>query len=223
MYTRKPPFAKITNDAQVTAQVLQGARPEKPENCGRFQQGFWNLVKMCWNEDPSDRPDAAFIAAALSPQDNTQGLLMTDYHVIFAPSVLSSSHTQPTQTYDVDDESNPGSPFLGSQSSFEPSSFKPTSVLKSAFGSPFSEVGFSPSSSSFGVVSLPASSIHASPEEPGPIKKKQAKMPFGSSSLRNPSPMSSSPFSVISSSADSMPIAIAASQPRSFDPYEFVV
>ncbi|TCD66289.1 hypothetical protein EIP91_001580 [Steccherinum ochraceum] len=217
VYTRKHPFADISSDAQVVARVLQGARPEKPEVCGRFQQGFWNLVKICWNEDPTDRPDAPFLVKSMEPRDD--GLLMTDYDVIF-PTNHKKAPSSPLATnlhsYDEFDEAA----YLDKHSSFEPASFKPTSVLKSTFGSPFTDVNCSPSGSSFGVISLPASSINPSPEDSVPIQKLPSRKPSTSSPLARPSPMSSSPYTMISSSCSSSPIAVVTSQPRSFGPYE---
>ncbi|THH32824.1 hypothetical protein EUX98_g1317 [Antrodiella citrinella] len=208
IYTRKHPFADIASDTQVVARVLQGARPEKPENSGRFQQGFWNLVKMCWNEDPADRPDAAFLMKWLDPKDD--GLLMADYDLIFAPHPKRDRDKSPSLNYFVSSQDEEEAAFLDAHSAFEPSSFKASSVIKSAFGSPFSELNFSPSSSSFGVVSLPNSSINPSPEEAGPIKMKPSRKLFTNSPLAQSFSTSSSPFTIISSGG-SMPVAINAS------------
>ncbi|KAH8080722.1 kinase-like domain-containing protein [Cristinia sonorae] len=211
VYTRKHPFAEINSDAQVVARVLQGARPEKPAQVGRYQTGFWNLVKTCWNEDPYDRPDASFLEKTLESQND--GILVADYDLVFTPNLgRPRSSSSPLSSRD--------SPKEDAYSSFSPASYRPTSVLKSNFGSPFTDADFSPADSSFGVVSLPTSSKHASPENSVPIGKRMGRRTFTTSPLVRPSPMSGSPFTMISSSAGSLPVAIAASKPSSFDSYE---
>ncbi|CAE6465975.1 unnamed protein product [Rhizoctonia solani] len=83
LFTGLPPFADINNDIAVLLKYQKGARPPRPKDtrglnkkvnrprarsprerglvrdvCVPMDDGTWNLVEKCWNQDPSLRPSA---------------------------------------------------------------------------------------------------------------------------------------------------------------------
>lgn len=61
----RSPFPQL-KDAQVIAQVIQGARPRRPTGDIRMQNYVWDLATCCWTKDPSLRPTADAIVEYLS-------------------------------------------------------------------------------------------------------------------------------------------------------------
>ena len=53
------PYWRITNEGGVMSAITEGYRPKKPdgaENIG-FTNELWEIVRQCWLEDASARPD----------------------------------------------------------------------------------------------------------------------------------------------------------------------
>lgn len=72
--TEKPPFSgQLLTDSAVIIQVLNGARPSRPESVWCSEE-LWDLVKKSWGQEPRDRPSAAFIHASL------QSILLSRQH-----------------------------------------------------------------------------------------------------------------------------------------------
>ncbi|KAE9397481.1 kinase-like protein [Gymnopus androsaceus JB14] len=72
--TEKPPFSgQLLTDSAVIIQVLNGARPSRPESVWCSEK-LWDLVKKSWGQEPRDRPSAAFIHASL------QSILLSRQH-----------------------------------------------------------------------------------------------------------------------------------------------
>ncbi|KAJ8080045.1 hypothetical protein PM082_016872 [Marasmius tenuissimus] len=59
--TGLPPFHECKNDGAVIIQVSLGKRPSRPGNLSKSLIVVWNLMKMCWQENPSLRPSASTI------------------------------------------------------------------------------------------------------------------------------------------------------------------
>ncbi|RGB41367.1 kinase-like domain-containing protein, partial [Rhizophagus diaphanus] len=53
-----PPFNDRAHDIQLASSICKGERPEIIEN---IPQCYIDLMKKCWNEDPSKRPSASEI------------------------------------------------------------------------------------------------------------------------------------------------------------------
>ena len=52
------PYVEIWSDSLVIKKVMEGIRPEKPEEaaCLGFSSELWEIVERCWLEDHSARP-----------------------------------------------------------------------------------------------------------------------------------------------------------------------
>jgi hypothetical protein len=60
-YTGEHPFAEVPNgrDVTVTLKVIQHERPKRPtaDQGKTISDDMWALIEVCWNQEPSDRPD----------------------------------------------------------------------------------------------------------------------------------------------------------------------
>ncbi|THH11312.1 hypothetical protein EW145_g736 [Phellinidium pouzarii] len=59
LITRKRPFSHINRDIQVLMTIIEGQIPALPanfESLNNFEQNLWHICKLCWVEDPADRP-----------------------------------------------------------------------------------------------------------------------------------------------------------------------
>ena len=47
--------------------IVEGDRPEKPENVGRlgFTEGLWETIEQCWLEDRNARPGVKVVHSRL--------------------------------------------------------------------------------------------------------------------------------------------------------------
>jgi len=61
------PYVEIQSDILVMNMVMDGTRPEKPQDAARlgFNDELWNIVKLCWSEDRNVRPRIDGIASCL--------------------------------------------------------------------------------------------------------------------------------------------------------------
>ncbi|KAK1228999.1 hypothetical protein PQX77_007952 [Marasmius sp. AFHP31] len=59
--TSLPPFHECKNDGAVIIQVSLGKRPSRPEDLPNSLSVVWDLMEVCWQEDPSLRPSASTI------------------------------------------------------------------------------------------------------------------------------------------------------------------
>ncbi|KAK0231912.1 kinase-like domain-containing protein [Armillaria nabsnona] len=66
IYTGKPPFSDIKNEAAVIHAVMKGNRPLRPQHL--LQDGLWSLVTTCLIPSPSQRPNAEQISYILAGQ-----------------------------------------------------------------------------------------------------------------------------------------------------------
>ena len=56
------PYEHINDDQEVTQHKLEGERLTRPEIC---DSNVWNLMLMCWEDRPADRPTFQWIYAQL--------------------------------------------------------------------------------------------------------------------------------------------------------------
>ncbi|KAH8796246.1 kinase-like domain-containing protein [Flagelloscypha sp. PMI_526] len=54
VYLGKPPFAQIATDYEVMLEIHEGRRPPQPPP-SLLPANLWNLVELCWSQDPSER------------------------------------------------------------------------------------------------------------------------------------------------------------------------
>ncbi|SJL08804.1 uncharacterized protein ARMOST_12174 [Armillaria ostoyae] len=66
VFTGKPPFSDIKNEAAVIHAVMNGSRPPRPSHL--LQDGLWSFVTTCLITSPSQRPDAEQILEVLASQ-----------------------------------------------------------------------------------------------------------------------------------------------------------
>ena len=59
----KPPFAGFKGFI-VTRKVIDGERPQRPENPS-FTDDLWKTLKKCWSSQPEDRPTAKAVLDCL--------------------------------------------------------------------------------------------------------------------------------------------------------------
>ena len=64
----KPPFWEITNKGAVIYAIMEGVRPEKPEEAESlgFTEGLWEVAQRCWLPNPSARPDVRNVLSHLN-------------------------------------------------------------------------------------------------------------------------------------------------------------
>ena len=62
------PYHSMPRGLPVMIAILEGVRPEKPENAMdlEFTEALWETVERCWVEDWSARPDVKNILSCLS-------------------------------------------------------------------------------------------------------------------------------------------------------------
>lgn len=60
MFTRKPPFSHIRNDAAVIFEAVEGRRPRRPlpHVSPQLTDGVWRVMEHCWTHEAKDRPTA---------------------------------------------------------------------------------------------------------------------------------------------------------------------
>ncbi|KAJ7575853.1 kinase-like domain-containing protein, partial [Mycena floridula] len=60
IYTNLPPFHSYYHDAMILADLIAGKRPERPtqEEAPCLTDNVWQLIKQCWRQDASMRPQA---------------------------------------------------------------------------------------------------------------------------------------------------------------------
>ncbi|KAJ8079869.1 hypothetical protein PM082_016694 [Marasmius tenuissimus] len=121
VYTGNAPFADIRNEGQVITQILQGARPPRPEKM--TSDSLWKIVKHCWQVDKDARPKSRKVVNALrelmKSKRNTgtldgvetygrrldvPGRPFTPFATLEDPSSLRSGRTTRWVDQDVDDE-----------------------------------------------------------------------------------------------------------------------
>ncbi|GES77926.1 kinase-like domain-containing protein [Rhizophagus clarus] len=56
--SNKPPFSNRVHDVELALEVLDGLRPDIIEGTPDF---YTNIMKQCWNLDPSKRPEASLL------------------------------------------------------------------------------------------------------------------------------------------------------------------
>jgi len=66
-YTGKYPFYDIPRDATVILKVIQGGRPKRPASGTdkAMSDAVWDLVGLCWKQNPSERPQMVDVVAQL--------------------------------------------------------------------------------------------------------------------------------------------------------------
>ncbi|KAL0574366.1 hypothetical protein V5O48_007589 [Marasmius crinis-equi] len=62
--TGKPPFHELIDPAVIYQVSVRHIRPERPSE-GWCPNHIWNLVELCWHEDPSERPCAKALQSYL--------------------------------------------------------------------------------------------------------------------------------------------------------------
>ncbi|KAJ7873555.1 kinase-like domain-containing protein [Mycena leptocephala] len=67
MLTGTAPFPDLYTDVAVAMAVLQGERPSRPLLLpgAPVMDGLWNLLQMCWEQNPQNRPTASQIVGRL--------------------------------------------------------------------------------------------------------------------------------------------------------------
>ncbi|KAK7041492.1 hypothetical protein VNI00_009360 [Paramarasmius palmivorus] len=86
--TGRIPFPELMDPA-VMFQVIRGARPSRPTEGCWCPDNIWNLVELCWQEDPGERPRAVQIETYLKK------LLRSDQEdIVFSP--------EPSETLDAE-------------------------------------------------------------------------------------------------------------------------
>ena len=62
------PYVEIQSDLLVVNAVMEGVRPEKPEEVARlgFNPNLWEIVEQCWLEDHNARPSVEDILSCLN-------------------------------------------------------------------------------------------------------------------------------------------------------------
>jgi len=65
IFTGKQPFYELRLDGAVMLQVIQGARPSRPENSHELTDHMWELMKDCWAAAPAARPPMTTVVGCL--------------------------------------------------------------------------------------------------------------------------------------------------------------
>jgi hypothetical protein len=70
VYSGNIPFYEISNDCRVILAVTRAERPPRPPHRGRkirdiFDSTIWDLIKICWIQQPAERPTASQIVHCL--------------------------------------------------------------------------------------------------------------------------------------------------------------
>jgi hypothetical protein len=53
--TRHVPFRNIRSEVSVVVHILEGGRPKR-KYCQGINDRIWEMLEMCWDEDPNKRP-----------------------------------------------------------------------------------------------------------------------------------------------------------------------
>ena len=61
----------VSREATVVLKVMQGERPKRPSaNDGKIMlDDLWELVELCWQQEPFNRPDVADIAKRMKEME----------------------------------------------------------------------------------------------------------------------------------------------------------
>lgn len=111
MFSGEVPFSKTPNDVQVILSVMRGKRPARPTHALSRTRGFsdelWDLIQMCWAQDPTQRPGAEDVVGRLRALPNLQNdqRPLNDFGINFPsetlinhpdhPFSMLASHTTP--------------------------------------------------------------------------------------------------------------------------------
>ena len=87
LYSEKKPFANIKND-DIKLAVTDGQRPDENMLSSDTPPEIIELMKQCWHQQPSKRPDMKLVA------DKLEDLLSSDEHVQHAVSTSIAQFTQ---------------------------------------------------------------------------------------------------------------------------------
>ena len=62
------PYIEIHSDLLVINAIIEGDRPEKPEDAAHlgFSNELWKAIELCWLEDYSARPSVEKILSCLN-------------------------------------------------------------------------------------------------------------------------------------------------------------
>jgi hypothetical protein len=95
MFSGQFPFPDIFHDCLVVPAVKEGRRPLRPAHDLSQTRGLtddiWHLIKTCWSQDSSERPEASQIVSHLrSLPSRPADTRMLDNFI--SPSILLSTH-----------------------------------------------------------------------------------------------------------------------------------
>ncbi|KAJ7185721.1 kinase-like domain-containing protein, partial [Mycena filopes] len=78
LYTEKPPFSDISNDAAVMLRIVAKERPARPCNTdgqNLMSDAMWDIIQQCWSHNPSARPSMASVVERMLEVNN-------DLHIV---------------------------------------------------------------------------------------------------------------------------------------------
>ena len=74
MFSDQYPFPDISSDFQVMFAVKQGKRPSRPlhemSRIRGLNDEIWNIIEVCWTQDPGARPPATNVVEYLRNMPN---------------------------------------------------------------------------------------------------------------------------------------------------------
>jgi len=73
VFTGKVPFASVKDDQEVWRKISEGERPEIPLEITEELPWLAELLRQCWNQDPSARPSATEIKNTIEANILQQG------------------------------------------------------------------------------------------------------------------------------------------------------
>ncbi|TFK51555.1 kinase-like protein [Heliocybe sulcata] len=96
-WTEYPPFPSINKEGQVILSVMAGSRPDRPkhESHGYLTQCLWDLVQVCWHQEPLFRPKMRDIWSWLHAYVNSTYML---FQPLCPFTVASASTSQPSRS-----------------------------------------------------------------------------------------------------------------------------
>lgn len=63
VYTGRPPFADVSNEAQIILGILSGKRPSRPASPDEaMSDSLWEIAQECWLEAPESRPSISQVS-----------------------------------------------------------------------------------------------------------------------------------------------------------------